>query len=299
VNHVKQKVQEVRPDVRLEIIAYAAAVNPPEHQKLDKDVLVDFCPIGQQFDHQINDPSADKNAAYATGLTAWRKAFDGDISIYSYYRKYAWDSLPVIIPHYMQKDLQWYSKLPVQGVSTYAEPGDWCTYELNHYVLPALAWNPDADVDALVKKFCAARYGEFAALASVTLDSLGEITRSAGSIPNTTLKSASSIETDRGIIEEKCKLVEAAAAKADNAAVKRALERLALICTYASKDLEIQRLRASKAGDEQVRQKAAELHEWLASHADDGVFLIKDQRISPQRMLRRYGTGGATTQKGG
>ena len=29
VNHVKQKVLEVRPDVRLEIIAYAAAVNPP------------------------------------------------------------------------------------------------------------------------------------------------------------------------------------------------------------------------------------------------------------------------------
>jgi len=37
----------------------------------------------------------------------------------------------------MQKDLQWYAKLPVQGVSTYAEPGDWFTYELNHYVLAA------------------------------------------------------------------------------------------------------------------------------------------------------------------
>src|SRR5205085_10213296 len=94
VNYVKEKVKEVRPDLRLEVIAYAAAVQPPEHAKLDKEVLLDFCPIGQQFDHQINDPDADKNAAYASGLTAWRKAFGGDISIYSYYRKYAWDSLP-------------------------------------------------------------------------------------------------------------------------------------------------------------------------------------------------------------
>ena len=73
---------------------------------------------------------------------AWHKVFDGDISIYSYYRKYAWDSLPVIIPHYMQKDLQWYAKVPVQGVSTYAEPeaeqqrwrlrGGWSSYPSTH-----------------------------------------------------------------------------------------------------------------------------------------------------------------------
>src|SRR5207237_2345152 len=102
IAQMKQAVTKVRPDLRLEIIAYAAALRPPEHVKLDQSVLVDFCPIGQQFDHQINDPAAGKNADYVANLAAWRKAFDGDISIYSYYRKYAWDSLPVIIPHYMQ-----------------------------------------------------------------------------------------------------------------------------------------------------------------------------------------------------
>jgi Domain of unknown function (DUF4838) len=299
IHQVKERMKTARPDLRVEVLAYHTSVYPPEKEKLDKDVLLDFCPINQQFDHQIDDATAEKNADYVKGLTTWRKAFDGDISIYSYYRKYVWDSLPVIIPHYVQKDLQFYAKVPVQGISTYAEPGDWCTYELNHYVLAALAWDPDADVDAIIKKFCAARYGEFASLASVTLDSLGEITRSAGSIPNTTLKSANSIEIDRGIIEEKRKLVDAAAAKAENAPVKRALERLALMCTYAAKDLEIQGMRAAKADAEQVRSKAEELHAFLVQHAGDGVFLIKDQRISPQRMLKRYGAGGATTQRGG
>jgi hypothetical protein len=70
---------------------------------------------------------------------------------------------------------------------------------------------------------------------------------------------------------------------------------------YAIRDLEIQATRAGPkpADNDEVRQKAAELHDWLSSHANDGVFLIKDQRISPQRMLRRYGAGGATTQRGG
>src|SRR5439155_19923714 len=85
VKQVKERVAKVRPDLRLEFIAYAAALNPPQHEKVDKGVLVDFCPIGQQFDHQIDDESAAKNKQYEDALVAWRKAFDGSISIFWYY----------------------------------------------------------------------------------------------------------------------------------------------------------------------------------------------------------------------
>ena len=289
VNHVKQKVLEVRPDVRLEIIAYAAAVNPPEHQKLDKDVLVDFCPIGQQFDHQINDPAAEKNASYAIGLTAWRKAFDGDMSIYSYYRKYAWDSLPVIIPHYMQKDLQWYAKLPVQGVSCYSEPGDWYTYELNHYTLAALAWDPDVDVNAVVKKFCQARYGDQAAAAQAALMTLEDVTRNTCSVPSTSLKDADHIEADRERVATFVEGLEGAAKSTQDPTIKRNLEKLSLTCQYAIKDLEIQKLRVTQAGNDEIKEKGQELHDFVHAHADDGVFMVKDQRLAIGRLLNRYG----------
>jgi len=136
-------VLAAHPPCRLEVLGYHTSITPPDSAKLDQSILLDFCPIGQRFDVQMSDSSAPQNVEYVANLKAWRAAFDGDISIYSYYRKYAWDSLPVLIPHYMLKDLQWYAKVPVQGVSTYAEPGDWCTYELNHYVLAALAWDPE------------------------------------------------------------------------------------------------------------------------------------------------------------
>ncbi len=91
---VSAAVHKTRPDLRFETIAYAACVAPPAKATLDPSVLVDFCPIGQCFEVQINDPASDKNAAYVQQLKDWLKSFKGDISIYSYYRKYAWRSLP-------------------------------------------------------------------------------------------------------------------------------------------------------------------------------------------------------------
>ena len=300
LKQVRAKLKPVRPDVRLEVIAYSSYLEPPKRVPVDENVLVDFCPISQHFDAPIDDP-ANKNKTYADALRAWRASFRGDISIYSYYRKYAWDSLPVVIPRYMQHDLRWYATLPTQGVSVYCEPGDWFTYELNHYVLPALAWDADADVDALVEKFCAARYGSeaadagagaAAAAAKSALDAMERIVRVYGSVPHVPLKPAAAIAAARSEMERHAAAIAAAAAAASRAkdeSVNRSLRRLELMCTYALRDLEIQHLRATNAPRERVVERAKALHAWAKGHADDGVFLIKGHRLTETRMLARYG----------
>jgi len=294
LKQVQDAVKPVRPDLRLEVIAYSSYLEPPKNAAVDNNVLVDFCPISQHFDAQIDDPD-NKNKTYADALQAWRKSFAGDISIYSYYRKYAWDSLPVVIPHYMQEDLKWCATLPTQGVSVYSEPGDWFTYELNHYVLAALAWDEKVDVDALIDKFCAARYGGESAVAKKTLDALERNVRVYGSVPNVPLKDAAGISKAHAELQQIGSDVASAAAERAGADkdVKRSLERLGLMCTYAVRDLEIQKLRASNGPREQVVEKAKALHAWVQSHANDGVFLIKDQRLNVNRMLTRYGVGEA------
>ena len=197
----------------------------------------------------------------------------------------------MIIPRYMQKDLQWYATLPTQGVSVYSEPGDWFTYELNHYALAALAWDENVDVDALVQKFCAARYGEESAVAKKTLDALEVIVRNCGSVPHVPLKAPGAIAKARAEMKTLVDDVASAAGRAKAEDVKRSLERLGLMCTYALGDLEIQHLRANKAPREQVVEQAKTLHAWVKSHADDGVFLIKGHRLNQNRMLTRYGVG--------
>jgi hypothetical protein len=278
VSQVKERVRAARPDLRLEVLAYLTSITPPEQETLDKDVLLDFCPISQQFDFQIDDPAAPKNAQYVAGLKAWREHFDGEISIYSYYRKYAWDSLPVLIPHYMQKDLQFYARLPVQGVSSYSEPRDWATYELNHYVLAKLACDPDADVDALMKQFCDARYGAASEKVLATMRTLEETMRAVGGLPNVSLKGSDEVAHASHEIE----LARASLEGISNDAIAR----LRLMLDYALRDLEIQKMRADHAESDAIREKIEAMHEFLAAHENDGVFLV--QRITLPRMLSRY-----------
>ncbi len=185
---VSAAVHKNRPDLRLETIAYAACVAPPAKTTLDPRVLVDFCPINQSFEVQINDPKSERNAAYISQLKEWTNTFKGDISVYSYYRKYAWRSLPNLIPHYMQSDLRFYQSAGLKGVSTYSEPGDWAAYELNHYTLSALAWNPNVNVDEVVNEFAQARFDSQAPLGLQAYRLLEDNVRHLCSLPFTEIK---------------------------------------------------------------------------------------------------------------
>jgi hypothetical protein len=285
---VKAQVAKVRPDVRLEIIAYAKAIAPPVTQKMDKSVLVDFCPIQQCFEVQINDPSSEINAMYVKELSAWRKAFDGDISIYSYYRKYAWKSLPNLIPHYMQKDMQFYATIPTQGISSYAEPGDWFTYELNHYVLGNLAWNPSVDVDALIKKFAEARYGSSAEPVVGAYAALEEVVRHACGIPGTTLKSVDELIKAQDKLDLAAEELRTAASRQQDAAIQRDIERMLLMVEYARLDIDVQKSRAAKAPKEETDKLVDEVSVFLQSHGEDGVFVLHSRTESP-RILKTYG----------
>lgn len=288
VGKVKADVEKVRPDLRLEFIAYAAAVAPPESAKLDKEVLIDFCPIGQCFEVQINDPASGQNANYVTQLKGLRKGFEGDISIYSYYRKYAWKSLPNIIPHYVQNDLKFYLTIPVQGISSYAEPGDWFTYELNHYMLSQLAWNPSADADALVRKFCEARYGPAAEPAVSTFGVLEDVVRQACSIPGTSLKTAEELSEALNKLDGAIAAMKAAQSSAADAGVQRNIGRLLLTLEYARRDIEIRKSRAAKSPATETQKLVEELHAFVSNHAEDGVFLMHS-RLDMPRLLQGYG----------
>lgn len=121
-NHVLAAMTDAGLPTRLEIIAYSEALLPPQRVKLDPRILVDFCPINQCFEVPIDNPSSSRNVEYVQAVRAWREQFDGDIGLYSYYRKYAWRSAPAVIPHYISQDLRFYRSLPLQAVHVYAEP---------------------------------------------------------------------------------------------------------------------------------------------------------------------------------
>ncbi|MDQ3683430.1 MAG: DUF4838 domain-containing protein [Bacteroidota bacterium] len=287
-NKVEAEIHKVRPDIILELIAYSFTLSVPLKVPLSKTIQVDFCPINQSFEKQIYDKSSVRNNEYAEELKKWRKIFSGDIGLYSYYRKYAWRSAPVVIPHYIQNDMQWYAGFPLQGISTYAEPGDWFTYELNHYVLAQVSWNPKVDVDSLRQLFFAGRYGANHRLAQEAYNALEQITPLYGSIPFTSLKSKNEINKANKKVEEQISFIEVVQKKENDKTVSRNHERLLLMLKYLNMDLSIQSSLAEKKSKDLAIEQIKDLLAFLQANLDKGVFILTgDNDLA--RFTKKYG----------
>jgi Glycosyl hydrolase family 67 N-terminus. len=285
---VHDAIERARIPVRLEMIAYANTRSPPRETAIPRDVLVDFCPIGQNFDFQIDDPRGKNNAQYSKELREWRRSFSGDIGLYSYFRRYAWISLPVILPRYIQHDLRWYASLPLQGISTYAEPGDWFTYEVNHYAIARFAWNPDTDADSIVAEYASARYGAAAPDARAALEMLEDIVRVYGSVQYSSQHTVGELGAARMRLEAQRRAIASQARRSLPRDVIASLERLSLMLEFAARDLEIQQVRASGAPSESIISLIDALVPFFTSNRDSGVFLLRG-RDDKARVRRHYG----------
>ena len=271
---VSEAICPTRSNLIFETVAYGACLAPPVRAFMDPRVLVDFCPIRQCFEWQIDDPRSSENAAYAAQLEAWLRVFPGEISIYSYYRKYAWRSLPVLLPHYMQNDLRYYARAGVRGISSYAEPGDWGTYELNHYVLGGLSWDPGADVDAMIRDFAEARFGGQAALGRRAFQVLEDTVRHVCELPGTANKTSAENERAAGLLSGLAEELQKTGSAAPNPAAAAALHRLWLATEYARRDVDLRQAAAGSHTTAQRQARAKELNRFLQEHADDGMFLV-------------------------
>ncbi len=287
-NKVEKEIHRIRPDIILEIIAYSFTLSVPLKVPLSKTIQVDFCPINQSFEKQIYDTSSVRNNGYAEELKKWRTNFSGNVGLYSYYRKYAWRSAPVVIPHYIQNDIQWYAKLPLQGISTYAEPGDWFTYELNHFTLGHVSWNPKINVDSLSKLYFDGRYETNSKYAEEAYNALEQITPLYGSLPFTSRKSRKEIEAAKKKTELHISIIQSALKKENDNNLSGNLGRLLLMLKYLEKDLSIQSSLSTNASGEKVLNQIKSLLDFLQTNIDEGVFILTgDNDLA--RFTKKYG----------
>jgi hypothetical protein len=273
VSQTSRYLRKKIPGVQLECIAYNRYVEPPQNKMPDSNVLIDFCPINQSFEFQIYEEGSGNNRMYRDHLLTWMKRFEGDISIYSYYRKYAWRSLPVMIPHYMKRDLLFYSSCGVRGISVYSEPGDWFTYGLNHYVLAHLAWNPETDVDKLITEYCSVLFGTEANLAASVFTGLEEMVRFGCRVPFTEPKSPGQYngyinrldQIGNEILNTQQKL-------RTGGIINRHLHRLGLMVEYAGMSALYMKY-ISEGKQEQADETAGGIRKLLIGNAHEGVFI--------------------------
>lgn len=273
VNQITGILHQKMPNVVLECLAYSRYIEPTQNVTLNDKVLLDFCPINQCFEYQIYEDGAVQNKAYKDDLIKWTKAFGGDISIYSYFRKYAWHSLPNIIPHFMQNELNYYQSIGVKGISVYSEPGDWFTYGVNHFVFSNLTWNPKINVDTLVEAYSNQIFHKAAPVAIFVYNELEDIVRFACNLPYTTLKNPEDYDTYTKRIAT-CRQKVKTALDENNAfpLVQRNLSRLDLMLEYANKSIDIMHSKTLGNKEETARLEA-DAKSFLNEYAEEGVFI--------------------------
>jgi len=279
VNQIAEAVARELPQVTVEFIAYQNYLTPPAGVSFGPNTLVGFCPISQSFTTGIDDPGNATNKAYWDALQQWqqRKDVAGRIYVYSYYRKYAWQSLPVLTPHLIGSDMRTYRGAGVTGLSSYSEPGDWLTYELQHLALARAAWNSTFDADALIRDYCRDRFGRASGSMRRFFAYIETTVPQAAAIPGTPAPTAEALERHLGTLAE----AQAALGKtkqqlATDPRSVPLVERLGGALEYAR--LELWRRVAPGRSEEATRQ----LRALLAAHSDQGLF------ASPDSILRRF-----------
>jgi len=160
VNQVNKGIRKAGLTTRVSFIAYDAtgSLKSPENLDYDKDVMLEFC-LSQDYTKPSFDRSSELNAMLDSCLISWAQGYPGDISIYSYYSKYSWLSMPVALPRQISQDIKYWSKVGATGAALYGEPSSWLPLEINHLAFARASWDVCFDAEQWLTDYLKARYG--------------------------------------------------------------------------------------------------------------------------------------------
>ncbi len=269
---VAEAVSKARPEIKVEFLAYSKYTSPPGDMIFPANTILDFAPIGRSFQYDIFEPGA-VNERYANALKNWVKEYRGDMSIYTYYAKYAWNSLPNNIPHRIAREVKWYASLGIQGMSIYSEPASWLALEQNQYLVSKLPWRNDFDVDGYLDEWRRHRFGAAAEPMREYFRLMEEIVPGACSIPGTAVASLRVLRPFLAKAERCATLLALAKEQAGSDPCARFfIEKTQRCLDYVRADLALRQGRLARLPREEMNKRLAALKRILEANADTGVF---------------------------
>lgn len=286
LNHLARELKPDFPRLRIQFIAYESYTVPPAKNKPGPGVLMDFCPIDRSFESPLYASGYPKNEEYFHDLQSWvAGAMDpSNITIYSYITKYAWRSLPIVIPHLILNDVRRFESMGIGGLATYSEPGSWATFELDHYITARALWNPRLDLKEELADYTSQRYGAAGPAVLAYLSLVEDVVPHAVGIPGTEL----TLDKQRMMIHDfapaAALLEQAHAAASSDAAVQTLLAKLDRSHAYVQNEMDLRlsvllNARGWSNGQlPKLNQLLDERTSIIQANADDGV-ILHDGRI--------------------
>jgi hypothetical protein len=142
----------------LGVLVYARQMELPKSAVPHAHHTGIVCDMDWTYDHTrpFNDPSSPQNRDFYRLIQGWTKILPraGFYDYYGHYRLLG----PWGVIHKMREDLPAFRDMGGDYLMIEAQP-NFGMHGLNLYIASQLAWNVDADVDALIDEFCAKFYG--------------------------------------------------------------------------------------------------------------------------------------------
>ena len=137
VRDIAARVNHVRPDLQITMVAYINYCAPSEGFTLNSGMAVHFAPYWRCINHEINELECPINSRYADDLRKWCAVKrGGEVNVYEYYMGVNFYlSLPMVHFHEMFHELQWYHDIGVDGILTQFHIPHWSVYGLNYYLM--------------------------------------------------------------------------------------------------------------------------------------------------------------------
>lgn len=278
---VRQALDAAGLMVRLEVIAYATADDPPDPSSMyHPSVTVDIAVARSSFTESSIAEAGGAPTPFEQVHQAWlANGFAGDLAAYEYYRKYSWVSKPVGILDLMACEVAAYRQMGMQGIGCYSEAGDWLTYEATHLLLARLAWGDEIDVAAWLDDYLTLRYGAAAGAMAAYHAHITE-----GGPPLTGAVTIEAATAARAAYVQAQQALQDAAIAAPDPHIAMLFGKLTIGIVFAllETDLKI----AELGGDEAVIDAAKQsLQTYVEAHRYDGVIVEESFLIKRYRLL--------------
>ena len=180
VNAVAEEVEKEFPGTMIHTFAYLYCRKPPKHVRPRRNVIVRLCSIECCFAHPIDECGCEtggidvqygasrpfggdrrRESAFLRDLRGWSEICE-NLYIWDYTTNYANYLQPFPNLNVLQANLRLFRRFGVRGV---LEQGNFsrgrasALAQLKIYLLGKLLWNPDEDVDRLIRDFTEGYYG--------------------------------------------------------------------------------------------------------------------------------------------
>ncbi|MCX7817791.1 MAG: DUF4838 domain-containing protein [Kiritimatiellae bacterium] len=182
VNHIADAIAQDHPTVWLETLAYQYSRRPPRTIRPRPNVIVRLCSIECCFSHPLDGCSEPSNVSFMEDLRGWQRVAPR-LYIWDYTTDFAHYLLPFPNLDVLAPNVRTFATHGVRGVfeqGNYSPGGGGELAELRSWLLAQLLWDPNQDMESLLREFVNGVYGAAATEVAAYLESRRRIARDSG-----------------------------------------------------------------------------------------------------------------------